>query len=255
MSQHHPGRHELGQNFLVDRKFQSIVVDSATSAKLPVVELGAGDGALTRPLSRKSTDLTAVEIDPRRVRKLKEDLGRKAKIVRADLLRYRLPPEPHTIVANLPFHITTAALRRLLPAPHWQRAVLLTQWEVARRRAGVGGGSLLTATWAPWFEFELICRVPARAFRPVPSVDGGIFVATRRATPLVEAKPRYQRFVASIFKAPGSTVAEKVARSGRMSRAQVERWSRFSGYPARTRPRDMDAEAWASLWEAHLAIS
>src|SRR5690606_36671141 len=70
-------------------------------------------------------------------------------------------------------------LRRLLRRPDWRHAILLTQWEVARKRAGVGGGTLLTAQSAPWSEFTLHGRVPARAFRPAPSVDGGILSITR----------------------------------------------------------------------------
>lgn len=248
MTPQHPGRHELGQNFLIDRKYKSMIVGLALSRDLPVIELAAGDGALTGPLARRASRLTAVEIDPRRAARLRRRLGPAAEIVTADLLAYRLPPVPHTIVANLPFHLTTAALRRLLAAPHWQRAVLLTQWEVARRRAGVGGGSLLTATWAPWFEFELIARVPARAFRPAPSVDGGIFVATRRAAPLVERKGPYQRFVAAVFKAPGSSLAEKAVRSGRLGRGQVRAWLRDEGLPPRALPRQLGAEQWVSLW-------
>lgn len=247
---HRPGRHELGQNFLTDRKYRSIIIEAAAQTRLPVVELAAGDGALTRALVRKVPRLTAVEIDARRVAQLRRRLGDRAEIVQADLLRYRLPPVPHTIVANLPFHLTTAALRRLLAAPHWQHAVLLTQWEVARRRAGIGGGTLLTATWSPWFEFELVTKVPAGAFRPVPSVDGGVFIATRRLHPLVERKGNYQRFVASVFRAPGSTLREKAVRSGRFSKGAIDRWLRSRDASRGLLSRNLAAEDWVSLWEA-----
>lgn len=251
MTQKYPGRHELGQNFLIGRKYRSLIVEHAARPGLPVVELAAGDGSISTGLARKTRRLTVVEIDPRQAKRLRAKLRGNARVIEADLLRFRLPAEPHTLVANLPFHLTTAALRRLLPAPHWQHAVLLTQWEVARRRAGVGGGSLLTATWAPWFRFELLARVPANAFRPVPSVDGGLFTATRRETPLVTEKGRYQRFVTSVFKAPGSTVAQKAVRSGRLSRKQINRWLSDEGLPRSARPRDLTPEQWVALWARH----
>src|SRR5699024_11383810 len=78
------------------------------------------------------------------------------------------------LVGNLPFHLTTAILRRIFRAPGWKHAILLVQWEVARRRAGVGGATMMTAQWWPWFDFELGRRVPARAFTPRPNVDGGV---------------------------------------------------------------------------------
>jgi hypothetical protein len=41
-------------------------------------------------------------------------------------------------VSNVPFNVTTPVLRHLLAAPGWEPAVLIIQWEVARKRAGVG---------------------------------------------------------------------------------------------------------------------
>ncbi|MBS4104936.1 rRNA adenine N(6)-methyltransferase family protein, partial [Tsukamurella paurometabola] len=106
-----------------------------------------------------------------------------ATIVHGDFLHHRLPAEPHAVVGNLPFHLTTAVLRKLLHAPHWTDAVLIVQWEVARRRAGIGGATMMTAQWSPWYEFGLGGRIPASAFTPRPSVDAGLLTITRRGTP------------------------------------------------------------------------
>lgn len=91
-----------------------------------------------------------------------------------DFLRYRLPRTPHTIVGNLPFHHTTAMLRHILHAEHWTASVLLVQWEVACRCAAVGGATMMTAQWWPWYDFGLAGRVPASAFTPRPGVDAGL---------------------------------------------------------------------------------
>ncbi len=90
------------------------------------------------------------------------------RIERADATRH--PFDRAVIVGNIPYHLTAPILRRLLSRPRWHDAILLTQWEVARKRAGVGGGTMMTAQAAPWFEFALHGRVPARSFRPVPNV-------------------------------------------------------------------------------------
>src|SRR5699024_12265525 len=91
-------------------------------------------------------------------------------------LHYQFLHIPHVLVINLPFQLTTAILRRIFRAPGWKHAILLVQWEVARRRAGVGGATMMTAQWWPWFDFELGRRVPARAFTPRPNVDGGVLI-------------------------------------------------------------------------------
>ncbi len=73
------------------------------------------------------------------------------------------------VVGNIPFHLTTPILRRLLSSATWQHAVVLTQWEVARKRAGVGGRTMMTAQAAPWFDFVLDSRVPAGCFTRGPA--------------------------------------------------------------------------------------
>ena len=115
-------------------------------------------GTLGRPL-------TAVELDEHRAQRLGRMLPG-VRVGHADALKH--PLDAAVIVGNIPFHLTTPILRRLLTAPGWLDAVLLTQWEVARKRAGVGGGTMMTAQSGPWFEFALHGRVPARARTLVP---------------------------------------------------------------------------------------
>ncbi|MCR2809076.1 hypothetical protein [Microbacterium sp. zg-B185] len=88
----------------------------------------------------------------------------------------------------------------------------MTQWEVARKRAGVGGATMMTAQSAPWFEFALHGRVAARHFRPVPSVDGGILSNSRRASPLVNPRDRgrYDRVVRDAVTGAGGKLAAVV---------------------------------------------
>jgi 23S rRNA (adenine-N6)-dimethyltransferase len=105
--------------------------------------------------------------------------GPRVRVVHDDMLRFRLDGVHH-VVSNVPFGITTPVLRHLLAQRAWSTAVLLLQWEVARKRAAVGGTTLLTASWWPWYEFALAGRVPSTAFRPRPGVDGGILVVGRR---------------------------------------------------------------------------
>lgn len=125
---------------------------------------------------------------------------------------------------------------------------MLVQWEVARRRAGVGGASMLTASWWPCYEFTLHARVPARSFRPVPSVDGGLLTMTRRTAPLVEDLAAYQRFVREVFTGRGRGLREILLRTGRVERGALAEWLRASAVPPQKLPKDLTAEQWSSLW-------
>ena len=174
MSAYGHGRHEHGQNFLTDHKFINSIIDLVKQTSGPIIEIGPGSGALTHPMAHLGRAITAVEVDAKLAAKLTQETSSAAvEVVHDDFLNFRLPATPCVIVGNIPFHLTTAILRKLLHAPAWTDAVLLMQWEVARRRAGVGASTMMTAQWSPWFTFHLGSRVPRSAFRPQPNVDGG----------------------------------------------------------------------------------
>lgn len=240
------GRQERGQNFLADGSVATAMVDRIRrSPPRPVVDLGAGGGALTQALVRTGRPVTAVEIDPRRVRQLRQRFAGQAEVVRADMLAYDHGDGPYDIVSNVPFGITTPFLRHLMSRNGWRTAVVLLQWEVARKRAAVGRTTLLTASWWPWYEFALGSRVPASAFRPVPAVDGGVLAVERRPEPLVPVAERraYQRFVRQIF--GGHDLMRSLSAS--VPRGAVRRWMREERLPASVRPGGLTAAQWASL--------
>lgn len=249
MSRHpSPGRHELGQNFLADRRLAGRIVECVASTHGPIVEIGPGDGALTLPLARLGRPVTAVELDRRRAARLDARTPATVAVACADILRFPLPAEPHVVVGNIPFHLTTAILRRLLAATAWTDAVILVQWEVARRRAGVGGATMMTASWWPWYRFDLLERVPARAFRPVPAVDGGLLGIARRPRPLVRDRAGYQRMVRQVFTGRGRGLPDILRRTGRLPAGDLARWVADNGVTGRTLPKDLTATQWASLW-------
>ena len=245
----HGGRHELGQNFLTHRPTIQTIVELVADTRGPILEIGAGDGALTVPLAGLGRDLEAIDIDEQRVQQLRRRLPH-ARIAHADALRH--PLDSPVLVGNVPYHLTTPILRRLLTRDRWRHAVLLTQWEVARKRAGVGGGTMMSAQAAPWFEFALHGRVPARHFRPMPSVDGGILAITRRGSPLVDPRERaaYDRFVREVYTGRGGDLAAIVQRSSELGRPRVRRALADLGVGAGALPRDLRPVQWAGLWEA-----
>ncbi|QMW65406.1 23S ribosomal RNA methyltransferase Erm [Mumia sp. ZJ1417] len=241
------GRHELGQNFLHHRPTIERIVALVRATDGPILEIGCGDGALTYPLARLGRDLAAVDLDRRRVDRLRSRLP-SVTVRHADALDVRL--DRPVVVGNVPFHLTTPILRRLLRSPGWRHAVLLTQWEVARKRAGVGGSTMMTAQSAPWFAFGLHQRVPARHFTPMPSVDGGILAVDRRERPLVPETERapYERFVKAVFTGRGSGLEQILVRAGGARSGEVRHALRDAEVARGALPRELTPDQWASLW-------
>ena len=185
-------RRSLGQNFLRPERADQLVDSAGFVAGDLVVEIGAGRGALTHALARRGVQVVALEKDPQWAESLRREVVRhghdnKVRVLRCDALDYRMPRRPFRVIGSLPFGATTAILRHLLDDPdtYLVRADLIVQWEVARKRAVMPPSTLLSTTWAPWWSFEVARRIPAAAFRPVPSVDAAMLRVTRREPPIL----------------------------------------------------------------------
>ncbi|GAB3812435.1 hypothetical protein GCM10028820_05360 [Tessaracoccus terricola] len=240
-----PGRHELGQNFLTDTATVNRITELVAAVPGPIVEWGTGDGAITLPLATLDRPLEGIDLDEHHIRRLRPRVGPRVSIRQGDILRHA-PPVGSVVVSNVPFHLTTPVIRHLLGSPGWHHAILVTQWEVARKRAAVGGATQLTAQWWPWFRFRLDRRIPARAFRPVPSVDAGLLTIDRLQDPLLPPARRkdYQAWVARVFTSRGRGLREILVRNGVPGRVASGIAAEVAGRRRMPLPRDMGAADW-----------
>ena len=218
-------RRALSQNFLHD---QSVIAEVIGTLHPPpgalVVDLGAGSGALTKPLAR-TTRVHAVELDPRWADHLRTHAASwgDVRVQRADALTVAFPRERFHLISNAPYAIGTRLVRRVLTDAHGLvRGVIILQRETAHRLAKDGR---FAATWAPWFELRVHGHIPARAFRPAPSVESAILTIVPRAVPLLSpaAFAQYDAFLARVFDGRGDTLAQRVGDRRALTRAAIPR--------------------------------
>jgi 23S rRNA (adenine-N6)-dimethyltransferase len=172
-------RRSWGWHQLDDAWAERVVAGAELGAGDLVLDVGAGTGALTRPLLDIGARVIAVERHPGRADALQARFGDRIVVVRADAADLRLPRRPFHVVANPPFSITTPLLDRLLhPGSRLVSAHLVLQRQVVRR--WVAEGAAGRRRWARTFEVTAGRPVPRRAFRPPPKVDGQVLVVRRR---------------------------------------------------------------------------
>ena len=158
---------------------EKLVADADLRSGDLVLDVGAGTGALTRPLLEAGVRVVAVERHPGRAQELARRFGDDIVLVRADAADLRLPRRSFHVVANPPFAVTTALLRRLLaPGSRMVTAHLVLQEAAVRRwiRPDAPGAG----RWRWVFDAEPGRSVPRRAFRPPPKVACRVLVLRRR---------------------------------------------------------------------------
>ncbi|AOZ92826.1 16S rRNA (adenine(1518)-N(6)/adenine(1519)-N(6))-dimethyltransferase RsmA [Paenibacillus crassostreae] len=194
----------LGQNFLIDQNILNKIVEAAElDPTKGALEIGPGIGALTERLAQSAGTVTAVEIDKRLIPILEEVLEPypHVHVQQADVLDVDLPAlfesnfkdvSKVSVVANLPYYVTTPILMKLLeeklPLEH---IVVMIQKEVAERMAASPGGKeygSLSIAVQYYSVPKLICTVPHTVFIPQPNVDSAVIRLTVREQPPVETK-------------------------------------------------------------------
>lgn len=207
----------LGQNFLIDTNILRKIVDAAALDKTQgALEVGPGIGSLTEQLAREAKKVVAVEIDQRLLPILHDTLQPydNVEVIHADVLEVDLHSlitekfsevEAVSVVANLPYYVTTPILMKLLeqrlPLRH---IVIMIQKEVADRIAAKPGtknyGSLSIAAQY-YAASEIVTKVPHSVFIPQPNVDSAVLKLEIRKEPPVQVQDEHLffRVVRAIF--------------------------------------------------------
>ena len=188
---------QWGQNFVVDgNTVRRIVRVAGVGAGDTVVEVGPGLGSLTLALLPVVDRVVAIEVDPVLATALPDTvalhaptLADRLEVVAADALAVRdLPgPPPTALVANLPYNVSVPVVLRFLELfPSLRTILVMVQLEVAERLAAPPGSRTygVPSVKAAWYaDVRLAGSVSRSVFWPVPNVDSGLVMLTRREPP------------------------------------------------------------------------
>jgi 16S rRNA (adenine1518-N6/adenine1519-N6)-dimethyltransferase len=205
----HP-RKRLGQSFLEDRNIiRRIVALAEPAGDETVVEIGAGLGSMTEKLAKRAGRLIALEVDQRLVGVLRERFAGqdRVEVLQMDVLKYDFssacPGGRIKVVGNIPYHISSPILFRLLD---FRRSIslmiLMFQKELADRITAPPGTkdygipSVLVARYT-----RATCEltVPPTCFYPVPDVVSSVLRITVRQEPNLPDEALFAKIVRAAF--------------------------------------------------------
>jgi 16S rRNA (adenine1518-N6/adenine1519-N6)-dimethyltransferase len=255
---------KLGQNFLTDPRVAERIAGVAVgtggvAAGTPsaLLEIGPGLGALTERLAAAGRPFVAVELDLRLAEHV-ETLLRPhaaARVVRGDILDQRLDAllpgrDAVTVVANLPYAITSPAIAWILEqGSRVERAILMTQREVAARLAAKPGSkqygsfSVFVALHA---EIAVEFRVSPAAFHPRPDVDSVVFTLTPRPYPgtSVEERTRVERMARAATGGRRKTLANSLGHGLEIGAGEARALLERAGIDPGRRAETLSVDEW-----------
>ena len=132
----------LGQNFLIDQNVISKIVTEVSACDDDlIIEIGPGQGALTKKLKKYNANLICYEVDKDLSNILSKLENNKTKVIWQDFLKSNIKEDIKNIkynklfiVGNLPYYITTPIIEHIMDSDiNLDKLVIMVQKEVAGR--------------------------------------------------------------------------------------------------------------------------
>ena len=267
----------LGQNFLVDPAHRARIVATAELTRDDtVLEIGPGPGVLTELIAEQAGRVIAVELDDRLIPLLRNRFAGQphVSIVHADILKVdvgalmtkdegrrtdigassvfaRSSFVGYKVVANLPYYLTSAVIRQLLESmPPPERLVLTVQREVAERMVAAPPEMSLLALGVQFYcTGQIVEKIPAGAFYPVPKVDSAVVRLDRRPEPAGQGvtSEAFFRVARAGFSQPRKQLRNSLAAGLRLAPAAAEAWLTATGIDPQRRAETLTLAEWGAL--------
>lgn len=219
----------FGQNFLKDENILKKIVSVTNINNKNIIEIGPGQGALTKYLIKDAKKLTTFEIDKNLIPFLKKTFNdyKNFEVIEGDFLKQDISSfKNYIIISNIPYNITTNILFKIFF--HYElfgEVVLLVQKEFAQRVCAQLGDSnygKLSITSQIFYNCKLVFDVPSIAFYPKPKVTSSVIYLKRKKDVFSECF-EFAKFVKNCFSMKRKTLLNNI----KSQKLNIEIFKRF----------------------------
>lgn len=243
--------HTHSQNFL---RSPNLVKELLGHSKIKptdtVIDIGAGSGVITSVLAQRVKKVIAIEVEGKTAEILRRNTEKypNVTVYHGDFLSMKLPNEPYSIFANIPFHLSSPIIDRLIHTERPpQKTYIILQKQFARKLVATDNryftgqlGMLLGA------RYDVKIRKPLRKtdFWPHPAVDTVFIEIILKNEPLVDAEnfSAYKNMTVECFSDPRKYTKLPLAKAGikegtKPSQLTVDQWVKLYQMSVRFTPR------------------
>ena len=254
----------LGQTFLIDKNILKKIIEAAElSSEDFVLEIGPGLGVLTEELSAHAKEVVAIETDDKLAKALRKKFKdiKNLKIIednflKTDISKLNLPAH-YKVVANLPYSITSAAIRKIMEAvPAPSAAVFMVQKEVAERIcAKPGEMSLLALSVQYYGSPKLLFKVSKSSFWPEPKVDSAVikiiwdkpFDSAQGRQATSDKAEKFFRIARIGFSSPRKQLQNNLVHGLHIKKEEAISLLKKAGLDPKVRPEELGVVDWKRL--------
>ncbi len=228
---------KYSQNFLLDENIIKKIVNSADiNENSYVIEIGPGFGALTKYLVKQSKKLLLYEIDNDLIPHLNNLFKDKDNIhiehqdflkvenIDSDISKYLDNASDVIVISNLPYHITTPIIMKILEESHKiNRLVLMMQLEVAQRltsKPNTKDYNALSIIIQDQSDAKYMFKVPKTVFKPRPQVDSAVIRLDIYNDK--ERNPHFYHFVHQCFSQRRKTLVNNINSSYSIEKEEIK---------------------------------
>ena len=246
---------QFGQNFLSDNNLlDSIVTASGVTKDTTVVEIGCGAGTLTRAIAKQAKRVYAFDIDVKLQPVLAETLAgvENVEVIfrdfnKIDLKAFEEEIGDYTVVANLPYYITTPLVTKLLEESERVQGIsIMVQEEVAERfcaKENTPEYGSITAAIALKGSAKIVKRVSRNMFYPRPNVDSAVVkIDFERGRISVKSEKAYRQTVKCAFLNRRKTLENNLVNFFKISREQAKKVLAEAGVDEKARGETLSPE-------------
>ena len=247
----------LSQNFLTDPNIlRKIIKTAEVNENDLVLEIGAGPGILTEALLETGAKVIAIEIDTRFANELPRLNNGNLEVIEADILKVNFVKllqnrGPVKIVANLPYHLTSPILGKILLHPElFSSSTIMVQKEVADRICG----KVRTKNYSPLtlfiqFYSEVTARfeVSRNCFYPKPNVDSSV-VPVDLKTPAAVDKEKLFSIIHTAFQQRRKMLRGSLSKLA--PKPEIEAILKKIGSHEGARPEELSLEQFIQLFKS-----
>lgn len=251
----------FGQNFLSDDSLLDQIVEKANITENDtVLEIGCGAGTLTSAIAKKAKKVVGYEIDTRLKPVLNESLAdfNNVEIVFSDVMKNKITDiekklgGDYTLVANLPYYITTPIIMRFIEqAKNIKALVVMVQEEVAYRLASLPNSTdygAITVGINLRGSAEVVLNVPREKFTPAPNVDSAVVKIVVNKEKFYNANlVEVRELVKCAFSSRRKMLVNNLMNGFKLSREQANNALRSANISLTARAENLSAQDYVNL--------